>query len=227
MSSFAPPPHTRRKTSSDERNVDFDLELLDALCAGYLGGHLEFAPGEIGTMAVAGAEMAVENGLRFLTDHIAGDRYFAVDRRGQNLDRCRTQLRLTELILDAQSEVDACFSRAARHSPACWPDYPETGGGLGVTLALPEVGPEAIDAIAELCARSMVKPPSASELQRALFAPDQPAVVRMASGVAVVATVGDGADGFIRLLLLDPEHRGRGWATNCSGPPRPTSPAFR
>jgi len=32
--------------------------------------------------------------MRFLTDYIDGDHYFAVHREGHNLDRCRTQLKL-------------------------------------------------------------------------------------------------------------------------------------
>jgi len=109
ISSHAP------EDSADEAAVDFDLDLLDALSAGYFAGPLRLSPSEIGALSLAGPEMAVENGLRFLTDHIAGDRYFAVDHPGQNLDRCRTQLRLTELMLDAQSDIDACIGRAARH----------------------------------------------------------------------------------------------------------------
>jgi hypothetical protein len=35
-------------------------------------------------------------GMRFLTDHLAGDRYFRIHRAGHNLDRCRVQLRLVE-----------------------------------------------------------------------------------------------------------------------------------
>jgi len=79
-----------------------------------------------------------------------------------------------------------------------------------MSLALPVVGPEALDDIASLCARSMPKAPSIDELRRTLFAPDQPAVVRHAPGVGVVAVVSDTEDGFIRLLLLDPARRGVG-----------------
>ena len=60
--------------------------------------------------------MAIENALRFLTDHLAGDRYFAIDRPNQNLDRCRTQLRLTELMLESQNEVATCFHRASQQT---------------------------------------------------------------------------------------------------------------
>jgi N-acetylhexosamine 1-kinase len=114
--------------ASDEAGVDFDLELFDALSAGYLARPLELEPSEIDSLAVAGPEMAIENGLRFLTDHVAGDRYFAVDRPGQNLDRCRTQLRLTELMLDAVSEVDAIVSGAARKSAPAGPVAPPRRG---------------------------------------------------------------------------------------------------
>ena len=79
-----------------------------------------------------------------------------------------------------------------------------------MSIALPVVGPESLDEIARLCARSMPGAPSAFELGRTLFALDQPALVRCAPGVGVVATVRNGDDGFIRLLVLDPAHRGHG-----------------
>jgi GNAT superfamily N-acetyltransferase len=79
-----------------------------------------------------------------------------------------------------------------------------------VSLALPVAGAEELDGIADLCARSMPNPPSLPELQRTLFAPDQPAVVRYAARVGVVAVVRDGDDGYIRLLLLHPSHRHQG-----------------
>jgi N-acetylglutamate synthase-like GNAT family acetyltransferase len=56
----------------------------------------------------------------------------------------------------------------------------------------------------------MAKAPSTDELRRALFAPDQPAVVRWEPGIGVVASVLDAEEGYIRLLVLDPVHRGHG-----------------
>ncbi len=79
-----------------------------------------------------------------------------------------------------------------------------------MSVLLPVVGPDAVDEIASLCARSMPGAPTGSELRRALFAPDQPAVVRFAPGVGVVAVVRDDDDGYVRLLLLDPARRGQG-----------------
>jgi GNAT superfamily N-acetyltransferase len=83
-----------------------------------------------------------------------------------------------------------------------------------MSLSLPLVGPDSVEEIASLCAGAMANAPTAEELLRALFASDQPALVRFAPGVGVVAVVrGQGADdaeGYIRLLLLEPGHRGRG-----------------
>ncbi|MBS1848032.1 MAG: GNAT family N-acetyltransferase [Actinobacteria bacterium] len=67
-----------------------------------------------------------------------------------------------------------------------------------------------LEAIAHLCARGIVDSPTSDELRVSLFAPDQPAVVRGDPNVGVVATVvGDDA-AHIRLLVVDPAHRGRG-----------------
>ncbi len=104
--------------------VHFDLELLDAVVTGYFAARPDLTPDEIDSLALGGPEMAVENALRFLTDHLVGDRYFAVDRPGHNLERGRAQLRLTELMLEAHAESVACFARAARTAPSRPPEAP-------------------------------------------------------------------------------------------------------
>ena len=107
--------------------VDYDLELLDSLSSGFFASSLELEPSEVDTLALGGPEMAIENAVRFLTDHLSGDRYFAVNRPDQNLDRCRTQLRLTELMLENHAESDACFVRATRRSRSVEPAPPVAG----------------------------------------------------------------------------------------------------
>jgi len=75
---------------------------------------------------------------------------------------------------------------------------------------LPVVGVDAVDGIAALCSRAVAQPLSADDLRGALFAPDQPSVVRFDPAVGVVATVRSGDNGSIRLLAVDPDARGRG-----------------
>ncbi len=54
-------------------------------------------------LAMGSILITIECGMRFLTDYLQGDTYFRTHREGQNLDRCRTQLKLVsdmEKILD-------------------------------------------------------------------------------------------------------------------------------
>ena len=41
--------------------------------------------------------------MRFLTDHLNGDRYFRIHRLGHNLDRARAQFKL---VLDMERRMD-------------------------------------------------------------------------------------------------------------------------
>lgn len=68
----------------------------------------------------------------------------------------------------------------------------------------------AVDAIAALCRRCLTDPPSSEELAAVLFTDDQPALVRGDPGVGVVATGEGGGNGFVKLLVVDPAHRGHG-----------------
>jgi Ser/Thr protein kinase RdoA (MazF antagonist) len=93
----------------DERDlarVHVDPALYAALVRGYLAGAgplLE--PVELALLPLAGPLIALETGLRFLSDHLEGDVYFRIHRPGQNLDRARVQLRLTEELLAGVGEA--------------------------------------------------------------------------------------------------------------------------
>jgi GNAT superfamily N-acetyltransferase len=67
-----------------------------------------------------------------------------------------------------------------------------------------------LEGIAHLCQRSVVSPPSVDELDGALFAEQQPAVVLGDPSTGVVATVECDDGPHIRLLAVDPAARGRG-----------------
>lgn len=61
-------------------------------------GHLCACPGlterELVLLPLSAKIMTLECGVRFLTDYLDGDHYYAVHRDGQNLDRARTQFKL-------------------------------------------------------------------------------------------------------------------------------------
>jgi predicted N-acetyltransferase YhbS len=73
-----------------------------------------------------------------------------------------------------------------------------------------QLGPSDLGAIAAFCERSVRDAPTSAELEGALFAPDQTTAVLGDPSVGVVA-VAECSDGpHIRLLAVDPEHRGTG-----------------
>ena len=81
-----------------------------AIASGYLGGCGDrLTDDERSLCPWAGPLMSFENAVRYLTDHLDGDRYFAVDHPGHNLVRARAQLRLTEDLVEAQPELAAAL----------------------------------------------------------------------------------------------------------------------
>jgi predicted N-acetyltransferase YhbS len=73
-----------------------------------------------------------------------------------------------------------------------------------------QLGRADLGAMAQLCLRAVADPPSEDELDGALFASDQPAVVLGSPETGVVAAVECDDGAHIRLLAVDPAARGRG-----------------
>jgi len=93
---------TTSPTQEDEKDlnrVTMQFPMFEALVRGYLASTEGFlTTAEKQHLVLAGKVMIFEQGIRFLTDYLAGDTYYKVHRDGQNLDRCRTQFRLLESI---------------------------------------------------------------------------------------------------------------------------------
>jgi Ser/Thr protein kinase RdoA (MazF antagonist) len=96
------------RSAEDEAGLGemaIDLDLVRGVARGYLAGMgTILTPQELNALPLAGALMAFENAVRFLTDHLSGDVYFRTHREAQNLDRARAQLRRAEL-LDAERDA--------------------------------------------------------------------------------------------------------------------------
>ena len=94
--------------AEDERdlsNVHFDLSLFEAYTRGFLEGTQgSLTPPELDHLPWGAKLMTLECGIRFLTDYLEGDWYFQTQRKGQNLDRCRTQFKL---VADMEIQWDA------------------------------------------------------------------------------------------------------------------------
>ncbi len=91
--------------AEDERDlaqVEARLPIFESLVEGYLSAARPFLNGaEVAHLAVSGAVITLEIGLRFLSDFLAGDVYFKTKRPGHNLDRAANQFALVRS-LEAQ-----------------------------------------------------------------------------------------------------------------------------
>lgn len=106
---------TAAEDETDLHRITINLELFRAVTEGYIeaiGVHL--APAEREHLVFAGKLITLETAIRFLTDHLNGDRYFRIHRPNHNLDRCRAQLRLVEEIERNQAEMKRIAEAALR-----------------------------------------------------------------------------------------------------------------
>ena len=87
---------TAAEDEKDLCRMDIDLGLYRIFTRGFIRACPDITEGELKSLPYGAKLMTLECGVRFLTDYLEGDRYFAVHREGHNLDRCRTQLRLVQ-----------------------------------------------------------------------------------------------------------------------------------
>ncbi len=83
--------------AEDERDlsrVEMDLGRFRVFTRGYVRACPNLTTRELELLPLGAKTMTIECGVRFLTDHLDGDKYFSVHREGQNLDRARTQFKL-------------------------------------------------------------------------------------------------------------------------------------
>ena len=103
------------ESPKDPREAHFDLDLCRAILKGYLDETRGFLTSEeLHLLPVAARLIPFELGLRFLTDHLNGDRYFKVAYRGHNLLRAATQFRLTASIEDNLDRLAILVGELAR-----------------------------------------------------------------------------------------------------------------
>jgi hypothetical protein len=92
---------------ADLSKVDFQWPLFEGLARGYMDEARAFlTEAERIHLVLAGKLITLEQGVRFLTDFLDDDRYYRTERPEHNLDRCRTQFRLVELMSNHEQEMN-------------------------------------------------------------------------------------------------------------------------
>ena len=98
--------NTAAEDEQDLSQVRFDFHVFEAFTRGYLSEAGKFLrPEEKEWLWLAPACMTFIIGLRFLTDHINGDRYFHIHREGHNLDRARVQFTFAGELIRYQEQI--------------------------------------------------------------------------------------------------------------------------
>ena len=96
---------TGAEDEPDLSKVSFSLPMFEVFTRGYLsetGNSL--TERELSLLPFASKIMTFESGVRFLADYLSGDVYFKTQRKGHNLDRCRTQFKL---VAEMEREMDS------------------------------------------------------------------------------------------------------------------------
>ena len=103
---------TAAEDETDLSKVEMSLEMYEAFTEGFLGACGDrLTEKEIETLPLGAKLMTLECGVRFLTDYLNGDTYFAISRPDQNLDRARTQLKLVEDMEKKWDEMNAVIAK--------------------------------------------------------------------------------------------------------------------
>lgn len=96
---------TAAEDEQDLSKVHFDIELFRAYAEGYCGAVKDSITAREAELLPYGSYlMTIECGMRFLTDYLSGDTYFATKYEGHNLVRARTQIKLA-------GEIEASFDK--------------------------------------------------------------------------------------------------------------------
>jgi Ser/Thr protein kinase RdoA (MazF antagonist) len=90
------------RAEDDPVGMAFDLDRFAAVVDGYVAGAGSLlTTAERSVLPFAAMAVTFEQAVRFVTDHLAGDVYYRVDRPGHNLDRYRAQLALLDSMVAA------------------------------------------------------------------------------------------------------------------------------
>ena len=112
---------TAAEDETDLSKVSLSLDYFRAFTRGFLESCPSLTDREVSALAQGAYAMTMECGVRFLTDYLMGDKYFAIDREKHNLDRCRTQFKLAMDMEDKWEEMEKIVAEEYRRAKAAAP----------------------------------------------------------------------------------------------------------
>jgi len=103
---------TGPEDEKDLSKIECSLELFESFTKGFLSECREILDENERNLLAFGAKiMTLECGMRFLADYLDGDTYFKTHYPEQNLDRCRTQLKLVWDMENKMEQMNAIVKK--------------------------------------------------------------------------------------------------------------------
>lgn len=107
--------NTAEEDERDLSRVQLSLTMFEAFTRGYLSeAGKVLTQREIELLPMGAKLMTLECGMRFLADHLNGDKYFKVHRPGHNLDRARTQFELVRHMEENWTQMQDIVAKCAK-----------------------------------------------------------------------------------------------------------------
>ena len=102
---------TAAEDEPDLEKMTIDLGKYETYARGFVSACQGLTREELASLPLGAKTMTMECGIRFLTDYLDGDHYFAIHRPGHNLDRARTQFRLVSQMQRRWDEMRAIIEK--------------------------------------------------------------------------------------------------------------------
>jgi hypothetical protein len=95
-----------QEDETDLSKIHVDIPRFEAVAKGYLSTAKNFLNDtEKQCLVLSGMYITQIIGIRFFTDYLEGDTYFKIHRPDHNLDRCRTQFKLVDCLIEKENEL--------------------------------------------------------------------------------------------------------------------------
>ena len=104
---------TAAEDEKDLTKMEMSLDAFETYTRGFITACPDLTEREKQTLPLGAKIMTLECGVRFLTDYLEGDKYFAIHRPGHNLDRARTQFKLVGDMEEKWDRMNAIVAKVS------------------------------------------------------------------------------------------------------------------
>ena len=96
-------------------NVNFRFDIFEEYTKGFIDSSFSIlSPDEIALLPIAPFIITVEQGIRFLSDFLSGNKYYKIGYPHQNLIRCRTQFKLAQEMIANKDRMKVFIHQIVR-----------------------------------------------------------------------------------------------------------------